>query len=102
MKATSSEKSIAAVAPTGIGRMYGPIRPPTNAIGRIDATTVRVARIVGLPTSSTARTAIAVNGRCSPVVIRACRTMFSTTTIASSTRMPIEKMSAKSVMRLSV
>jgi hypothetical protein len=34
--------------------------------------------------------------------MRACRTMFSTTTIASSTRMPIEKMSAKSVMRLSV
>jgi hypothetical protein len=30
------------------------------------------------------------------------RTMFSTTTIASSTRMPIEKISAKSVMRFSV
>ena len=39
--------------------MYGPIRPPTNAIGRIAAITVSVARIVGLPTSSTARTAIA-------------------------------------------
>ena len=32
----------------------------------------------------------------------ACRTIFSTTTIASSTRMPIEKISANSVMRLSV
>ena len=30
------------------------------------------------------------------------RTMFSTTTIASSTRIPIEKMRAKSVMRFSV
>jgi len=28
--------------------------------------------------------------------------MFSTTTMASSTRMPIEKMSAKSVIRFSV
>ena len=33
---------------------------------------------------------------------RAWRTMFSTTTIASSTRMPIEKISANSVMRFSV
>src|SRR5690606_41014000 len=31
-----------------------------------------------------------------------CRWMFSTTTIASSTRMPIEKMSAKSDTRFSV
>ena len=53
--ATKSEKSIAAEAPIGIGRMYGPIRPPTNAIGRIAAITVSVARMVGLPTSSTAR-----------------------------------------------
>ncbi len=66
------------------------------------ATTVRVARMVGFPTSSTARTAIAANGLRSSFAIRACRTMFSTTTMASSTRMPIEKMSAKSVMRLSV
>ena len=60
MNATTSEKSIAADAPIGMGRMYGPIRPPTNAIGRIAATTVSVARIVGLPTSSTARMAIVV------------------------------------------
>ena len=57
MNATMSEKIIAADAPMGIGRMYGPIRPPTNAIGRIAAMTVIVARIVGFPTSSTARTA---------------------------------------------
>ena len=48
---------MAADAPTGMGRMYGPINPPTNAIGRIAATTASVARMVGLPTSSTARTA---------------------------------------------
>jgi hypothetical protein len=34
--------------------------------------------------------------------MRAWRTMFSTTTMASSTRMPIEKISANSVMRFSV
>jgi hypothetical protein len=59
MNATSNENSIAADAPTGMGRMYGPISPPTNAIGRIAATTVSVARIVGFPTSSTARIATA-------------------------------------------
>ena len=50
----SSEKTIASAAPTGIGRMYGPIRPRTKAIGSTAAMTVRVARIVGLPTSATA------------------------------------------------
>ena len=53
MNATSSEKTMAADAPMGIGRMYGPMSPLTNAIGRIAAITVKVARIVGLPTSST-------------------------------------------------
>ena len=57
MNATASEKSMATEAPTGIGRMYGPISPETNAIGRIAAITVNVARMVGLPTSSTAMTA---------------------------------------------
>jgi hypothetical protein len=102
MNATTSENIIAAEAPTGMGRMYGPISPPTNAIGRMAATTVRVARMVGLPTSSTARSATAAKPPGSRGVSRACRTTFSTTTMASSTRMPIEKMSAKSVMRLRV
>ena len=62
-KATRSEKTIAAEAPTGIGRMYGPIRPPTNAIGRMAAITVSVASMVGLPTSATARTAISRSER---------------------------------------
>jgi hypothetical protein len=53
ISATAAEKIIMALAPMGIGRMYGPINPPTNAIGRIAATTVRVAEWWG-PTSSTA------------------------------------------------
>ena len=62
MNATSSEKSMAADAPTGIGRMYGPINPRTKAIGRIAAITAKVARMVGLPTSATASTATSLSG----------------------------------------
>ena len=82
--------------------MYGPIKPRTNAIGRMAAITAKVARMVGLPTSSTASTATAVSGRPLFSGSRKWRTMFSTTTIASSTRMPMEKISANSVTRFSV
>ena len=78
--------------------MYGPMSPETNAIGKIAAMTVNVARIVGLPTSSTAAIA-ASRGESFPT---SRRWMFSTTTIASSTRMPIEKISANSVTRFNV
>ncbi len=101
-KATISEKTMAAVAPIGMGRMYGPISPRTKAIGRMAAITVRVARMVGLPTSSTASMATSAIGRPAFSGMRQWRTMFSTTTIASSTRMPIEKISANSVIRFSV
>ena len=84
----------------GIGLMYGPISPVTNAIGSSAAITVNVARIVGPPTSSTAR-GISVASGASGVSTR-WRWMFSTTTIASSTRMPIEKISAKRLTRFSV
>ena len=44
--------------------MYGPIRPRTKAIGRIAAITVKVARMVVLPTSATASTpATSLSGR---------------------------------------
>ena len=66
------------------------------------AITARVARMVGLPTSSTASTATSNVGRSWLAGMRQWRTMFSTTTMASSTRMPMEKISANSVMRLSV
>jgi len=60
--------------------------------------TVQVARIVGLPTSSTAFTACSTPA---PWCLK-CRWMFSTTTMASSTRIPMEKMRAKRVTRFSV
>ena len=37
VRATSRLKTIASEAPTGIGRMYGPISPRTKAIGIIEA-----------------------------------------------------------------
>ena len=46
----------------GIGLMYGPIRPLTKAIGSSAAITVSVARMVGPPTSSTARRMISRSG----------------------------------------
>ena len=93
---------MAALEPTGIGRMYGPIMPLTKAIGSTAAITAQVARIVGLPTSSTASTAIWMSRLRRQLGRPMWRTMFSTTTIASSTRMPMEKISANRVMRLSV
>ena len=84
----------------GIGLMYGPISPDTNAIGSSAAMTVNVARIVGPPTSSTATGISSASGARGSSA--RCRWMFSTTTIASSTRMPIEKISANRLTRLSV
>ena len=49
---------MAADAPTGMGFMYGPMSPETKAIGSSAAITAKVAKIVGLPTSSTAAAAI--------------------------------------------
>ena len=98
--AMKNENSIAIEALAGIGLIYGPIRPDTNIIGRSAATMVSVATMVGLPTSATA--AIAASVRLRPSFIAQWRAMFSTTTIASSTRMPIEKMSANRLTRLMV
>ena len=54
---------MAAEAPTGMGRMYGPIRPRTKAMGSTAAITAKVARMVGLPTSATASTATSLIDR---------------------------------------
>ncbi len=73
--------------------------PETKAIGSSAAMMVKVARMVGLPTSSTAP------GIRSSILRRPMamwRMMFSTTTMASSTRMPIEKISANRDTRLRV
>ena len=59
MNAMASDQNMAALDPIGIGRMYGPIKPPTKAIGNTAAMTANVARMVGLPTSFTASTAMA-------------------------------------------
>ena len=98
--ATKNENSIAIEALAGIGLMYGPIMPLTNIIGSSAATMVSVATMVGLPTSATASTAASAGLRLPS--IPQCRAMFSTITIASSTRMPIEKMSANRLTRLIV
>ena len=97
--ATASEISMPRLALIGIGLMYGPIRPVTKAIGNSAAITVKVARIVGPPTSSTAG-GIASSSFRPPSAM--WRWMFSTTTIASSTRMPMEKIRANSETRFSV
>jgi ribosomal protein S27AE len=99
VSAIASDSTMPAEALIGIGRMYGPIKPLTKAIGSSAAITVNVARIVGPPTSSTAG-GIASSRSCAPRAM--WRWMFSTTTMASSTRMPIEKISANSDTRLSV
>ena len=98
--ATKNENSIAAEAFAGIGAMYGPISPETNSIGSSAATTVSVATMVGLPTSATASIAACMRGR--PSRIAQWRAMFSTTTMASSTRMPMAKISANRLTRLIV
>ena len=61
---------------------------------------VRVATMVGLPTSATASMVAPSRSRPSPR--RQWRTMFSTTTMASSTKMPMEKMRANRLTRLIV
>jgi hypothetical protein len=61
-KATASEMNMPSDELIGIGLMYGPIRPVTKAIGKSAAMTVKVARIVGPPTSSTASGMISSSG----------------------------------------
>ena len=94
-----SDSSMPTEALIGMGRMYGPIKPVTKAMGINAAITVKVARMVGPPTSSTAG-GIASASDMPPCAM--CRWMFSTTTMASSTRMPMEKISANSETRLRV
>ena len=63
-------------------------------------TTVRVATTVGLPTSATA--SMAASTRLRPSFIAQWRAMFSIMTMASSTRMPMEKIRANRLTRLMV
>jgi len=65
-------------------------------MGNNAAITVNVARIVGLPTSLTASAEVA--SEISPSIAHR-RYIFSTTTMASSTRIPIEKIKANKLTR---
>ena len=100
VNAMASDSAMPRLELIGIGLMYGPISPETKAIGSRAAITVSVARMVGPPTSSTACGMISR----SALAGSSCwwRWMFSTTTIASSTRMPMEKISANRDTRFSV
>jgi hypothetical protein len=51
VKATTKDKSMAIEAPMGMGLVYGPLIPLTKIMGNTAAITVKVAKIVGLPTS---------------------------------------------------
>ena len=99
IKAIASDSNMPTEALIGIGRIYGPIKPDTKAIGISAAITVNVARMVGPPTSSTAGGMASRSDLPSRAI---CRWMFSTTTMASSTKIPIEKISANSDTRLRV
>jgi hypothetical protein len=99
IRATSSEKIMASEAPTGMGRMYGPIRPRTKAMGSMEAMTVKVARMVGLPTSWIARRA---ESKLARRAILKCRWMFSTTMMVASMTIPVTRMRANSVTRFRV
>ncbi len=70
--------------------------PLTQPIGSRAEIMVKVARMVGLPTSRTASMATAT------LVLPCnsqCLKMFSTTTVASSTRIPMEKINANRLTR---
>ena len=97
--ATKSEKNIAKEAPIGMGLMYGPINPDTNIIGSTAAITVKVARIVGFPTSLIDAMAACKNGI---FFILKCRCIFSAMMIESSTTTPVTNTRANKVIRFNV
>ena len=99
-KAIAKDSNMPRLALIGIGLMYGPIKPLTKAMGNSAAITVSVAKIVGPPTSSTAPGIS--SARVLPGNNCWCRWMFSTTTMASSTKMPMEKIRANKDTRFKV
>ncbi len=99
VKATNSDIIMAMDAPMGIGDIYGPMSPDTKAMGKTEAMTVSVAKMVGLPTSLIAYIAACLNGK---RFILKWRCMFSAMMIESSTTIPVTNTKAKSVMRFKV
>ena len=98
VRATSSENSTATVTVKPNGRKNSPAMPPMNATGMNTAQIVSVVATTARPISIAA--SIAASRGFLPM--RKCRTMFSTSTIASSTRMPTTSVSASSVRMFSV
>src|SRR5690606_31496822 len=99
VNATTIDIAMATGTLSAIGRMYGPIMPVMNIIGRNETTAASVASTIGGRTSFTARRTAASGGSAR---MRRWRKTFSTSTIGSSTTSPSERISANSVTRLIV
>ncbi len=97
-RATSSEASTAIEAVHPNCRKNLPEMPPMKAVGKNTATSVSDVAITASPISWAASIAASNGG----LPLRRWRTMFSTSTMASSTRMPTTSVSASSVTPLSV
>ncbi len=82
---TNSENSVATVTTMPNSCMYLPTNPLRNASGRNTTTSTSVIAIAALPIS--VRPLIAASPGDCPM--SRCRVMFSSTTIESSTRMPM-------------
>ncbi len=98
MRATTSENSTATAEVNANGRKNSPGIPPMNATGMNTAHSVSVVATTASPISMAA--SFAACSGCLPM--RRWRTMFSTSTMASSTSMPTTSDSASSVSRFSV
>ena len=96
-RATSVENIVETATVTPNGLKNWPGMPPMNATGIKTATMVAVVVMTARPTSAEESSAACV-GRL-PIAI--CRSMFSISTIASSTRLPTASVSASSVILLS-
>jgi hypothetical protein len=96
-RATSSENSTAAAAVQPNSRKNLPVTPGMKATGTNTAARVAEVAITAMPISSVASMAACSGG----LPIARCRATFSTSTMASSTRMPMTTASASSVSRLS-
>ena len=95
-RATTSEKNTATAAVMPNSRKNLPGTPPMKPVGRKTATRVRLVAITARPISSAASVAAWIG----PLPMRRWRTMFSISTMASSTRMPTTSASDSSVSPL--
>ena len=97
MSETKSERIVETAIVTANWRKNCPEMPATNALGTNTAQSTRLAATTAPPTSSIARRAASTGARPS----ESARSTFSTTTIASSTTIPIASTRPKSERMLS-